>query len=156
MDSAAATTISKSTEQNNNDNSVAGPGTFIGNTDWVQEYQVTTSNFGVEYSRNSGSVVNILTKGGTNDWHGSAFITENSWKTATLSNTQKAFEGLTQVPKYNDEFSGLSGGGPIRKNRLFVFAGFDNEIIPGTAVYTTGNLEPTKAGLANPYILPSQ
>ena len=46
---------------NNNDNSIGGPSVFVANTDWVQEYQVTTSNFGVEYSRNSGSVVNIVT-----------------------------------------------------------------------------------------------
>ena len=133
--------------QNNNDNSVAGPGIFLGNTDWVQEYQVTTSNFGVEYSRNSGSVVNIMTKSGTNAWHGDAFVTENSWKTATLTNTQKAFEGLTQVPIYNDEFSGVSVGGPVVKNKVFVFAGFDNQILPGTTVETTGSLEPTPNGL---------
>jgi len=133
---------------NNNDNSVAGPGMFIGNTDWVSEYQLTTSNFGVEYSRNSGSVVNIVTKSGTNDWHGSIFGSENSWKTATLTNTQKAFEGLTQVPPYNDEFSGASVGGPIVKNRVFVFGGFDNEIIPGSFVDSTGSLEPTPTGLA--------
>jgi len=132
---------------NNNDNSVAGPSTFIGNTDWVEEYQLTTSNFGVEYSRNSGSVVNIVTKSGTNDWHGDAFVTENSWKTATLTNTQIAFEGLTQVPKYNDEYSGISMGGPVIKDKVFVFAGFDNEIIPSTSVYTTGDLEPTPLGL---------
>jgi hypothetical protein len=132
---------------NNNDNSVTGPSTFMGNTDWVQEYQLTTSNFGVEYSRNSGSVVNIVTKSGTNNWHGDAFVTENSWKTASLTNTQVAFEGLTQVPKFNDEFSGISMGGPIVKDKLFVFAGFDNEIIPSTSVYSTGDLEPTPAGL---------
>jgi len=132
---------------NNNDNSIGGPSVFIGDTDWVQEYQLTTSNFGVEYSRNSGSVVNIVTKSGTNNWHGDAFVTENSWKTATLTNTQIAFEGLTQVPKFNDEFSGISLGGPIVKDKLFVFAGFDNEIIPSTSVYTTGNLEPTPTGL---------
>ena len=134
--------------QNNNDNSVAGPAMFFGNMDWVEEYQVTTSNFGVEYSRNSGSVVNIVTKSGTNSWHGDAFITENSWKTSTLTNTQKAFEGLTQVPAFNDEFSGISLGGPILKNKLFVFGGFDDELEPGSTVYTTGDLEPTPAGLA--------
>ncbi|MGD0127057.1 MAG: carboxypeptidase-like regulatory domain-containing protein [Terriglobia bacterium] len=132
---------------NNNDNSIGGPSSFMGNTDWVQEYQLTTSNFGVEYSRNSGSVVNIITKSGTNNWHGDAFVTENSWKTATLTNTQIAFEGLTQVPKYNDEYSGISMGGPIKKDKIFVFAGFDNEIIPSTSVYTTGDLEPTPLGL---------
>jgi hypothetical protein len=132
---------------NNNDNSIGGPSTFMANTDWVQEYQLTTSNFGVEYSRNSGSVVNIVTNSGTNNWHGDAFVTENSWKTATLTNTQIAFEGLTQVPKYNDEFSGISVGGPVIKDKIFVFAGFDDEIIPSTSVYTTGDLEPTPLGL---------
>jgi len=132
---------------NNNDNSIGGPSVFMGNTDWVQEYQLTTSNFGVEYSRNSGSVVNIVTRSGTNNWHGDAFVTENSWQTATLTNTQKAFEGLSQVPKYNDEFSGISMGGPIKKDRIFVFAGFDNEIIPSSSVFTTGDLEPTPLGL---------
>jgi hypothetical protein len=132
---------------NNNDNSIGGPSTFMGNTDWVQEYQLTTSNFGVEYSRNSGSVVNVITKSGTNNWHGDAFGTENSWKTATLTNTQIAFEGLTRVPSYNDEYSGISMGGPIKKDKIFVFAGFDNEIIPSTSVDTTGDLEPTPLGL---------
>lgn len=132
---------------NNNDNTITGPGIYIGNTDWVQEYQITTSNFGVEYSRNSSSVVNIVTKSGTNDWHGSGFVTENSWKTATLTNTQKAFEGLHQVPPYNDEFSGFSMGGPVLKSKIFVFAGFDDEIIPGSSVDTTGALEPTPTGL---------
>ena len=132
---------------NNNDNSVGGPSVFVGNTDWVQEYQVTTSNFGVEYSRNAGSVVNIITRSGTNNWHGDVFGTESNWKLATLTNTQKAFEGLTQVPKFNDEFSGVTIGGPIIKDRVFAFAGFDNEIQPGSTVYTTGNLEPTPAGL---------
>jgi len=133
--------------QNNNDNSVTGPSIMLGNMDWVQEYQVTTSNFGIEYSRNSGSVVNTITKSGTNDWHGSVFGSENSWKTATLTNTQIAFEGLTQVPKYNDEFSGASAGGPIKKNKIFVFGGWDNEIIPGSYVSSTGNFEPTPNGL---------
>jgi hypothetical protein len=132
---------------NNNDNSVAGPTLFMGNTDWVQEYQLTTSNFGVEYSRNSGSVVNIITKSGTNNWHGDAFATESNWRLDTLTNTQKAFEGLTKVPTFNDEFSGISLGGPILKDKLFVFAGFDNEIEPGTSVYSTGDLEPTPLGL---------
>lgn len=134
--------------QNNNDNSVAGPGIFLGNTDWVAEYQVTTSNFGVEYSRNSGSVVNIVTKSGTNQYHGDVFGTEDSWKTATLTNTQKAFEGLTKVPIYQDEFSGVSVGGPIKKDKVFFFAGFDDQLEPQTSVYSTGSLVPTPAGLA--------
>ena len=56
--------------QNNNDNSVAGPGLFVSDAEFVQEYQITTNNFGPEYGRNSGSVVNIIFKSGTNKVHG--------------------------------------------------------------------------------------
>jgi hypothetical protein len=134
--------------QNNNDNSVTGPQIFFANPDFVQEYQVVTNNFGPEYGRNAGSVVNIITKSGTNNWHGDAFITESNWRLDTLSNTQKAFEGLTQVPVFNNEYSGVSVGGPLKKDKLFVFGGFDNNIVPGSTVYGIGSLTPTPAGLA--------
>ncbi|HXJ91949.1 MAG TPA: TonB-dependent receptor [Terriglobia bacterium] len=134
--------------QNNNDNSVAGPSLFMTNPDFVQEYQIVTENFGPEYGRNSGSVVNIVTKSGTNNWHGDAFITESNWRLSTLSNTQKAFEGLTQVPVFNNEFSGVSIGGPLKKDKAFIFGGFDNNIIPGSAVYAEGGLTPTPAGIS--------
>lgn len=132
---------------NNNDNSVTGPGMFVGNPDFVQEYQVVTNNFGPEYGRNAGSVINVLTRSGTNNWHGDVFLSEANNKLNTLSNTQKAFEGLHQLPVLNDEFSGASIGGPILKDRLFVFSGFDDEIIPGSAIASTGSLTPTPAGL---------
>jgi hypothetical protein len=134
--------------QNNNDNSVTGPSLFMTNPDFVQEYQIITNNFGPEYGRNSGSVVNVVTKSGTNTWHGDAFITESNWRLNSLSSGQKAFEGLTQVPVFNSEFSGLSIGGPIKKDKAFIFGGFDNNIIPGTAVYSEGGLTPTPAGIS--------
>jgi len=56
--------------QYNNDNSVTGPAIFVGNSEFVNQYQITTNNFGAEYGRNAGSVVNITTKSGSNTWHG--------------------------------------------------------------------------------------
>lgn len=133
--------------QNNNDNSVAGPYLFFTNVDFVQEYQITTSNFGPEYGRNSGSVVNVVTKSGTNNWHGTVFGVESNSALDSLTNLQKTFEGLKKVPRHNDEFTGGSIGGPIRKHKVFVFGGFDNEIRSESQVYSTGNLTPTPAGL---------
>ncbi|HMD99229.1 MAG TPA: TonB-dependent receptor [Terriglobia bacterium] len=133
--------------QANNDNSVTGPAMFVGNPDFVQEYQVTTSNFGPEYGRNSGSVVNIITRSGTNSWHGDVFGVEANSKLNTLSNTQIAFEGLTKLPVSNEEFSGFSIGGPIRKDKIFVFGGFDDDIVPGGGNFATGSKTPTAAGL---------
>jgi Carboxypeptidase regulatory-like domain len=134
--------------QNNNDNSVAGPSLFLSDSEFVSEYQITTSNFGAEYGRNAGSVVNIITKSGTNEIHGSGYITDNNQRFDTLTNTQKAFEGLTTVPTFNDLFAGATIGGPIIKDKLFFFGGDDAEIINSSSVFGTGLLTPTPAGIA--------
>jgi hypothetical protein len=134
--------------QNNNDNSIGGPSLFLSDSEFVSEYEITTSNFGAEYGRNSGSVVNVVTKSGTNDYHGSLYATENNQRLDTLTNTQKAFEGLTAVPTFNDLFVGGTIGGPIIKDKLFFFGGDNAEIINSSSVYGTGLLTPTPAGIA--------
>lgn len=134
--------------QNNNDNSVGGPGLFLSDSEFVQEYELTTNNFGAEYGRNSGSVVNILTKSGTNTVHGSIYGTEGNSGLEALTNTQKFYQGLTAVPHFNDAFAGATVGGAMYKDKLFYFGGFDTEIIPQSSVYSTGNLTPTPAGIA--------
>ncbi len=133
--------------QNNNDNSVAGPSFFVSSPLFVQEYQIITDNFGPEYGRNSGSVVNEITKSGTNAWHGTILGTESNNYVDALSNQQIYFEDLTGPPRFNDEFTGGGIGGPIWKNHLFVFGGFDNEIVSSTGVFEDGALTPTAAGL---------
>jgi len=143
--------------QNNNDNSVAGPGLFVSDPEFVQEYQITTSNFGPEYGRNSGSVVNIVTKSGTNNVHGSVYGTESNSVLNALSNTQKAFEGLKKPARFNDEFTGGTIGGPLWADHVFFFGGFDNQIVSQQQVYTSGvdnnvgavgSLTPTPNGIA--------
>ncbi len=133
--------------QNNNDNSVAGPSLFVSDSEFVQEYQITTSNFGAEYGRNSGSVVNIVTKSGSNTVHGSVYGSESNAALDSMSNIQKQFEGLTKVPWFNDEFVGGTIGGPLWVNHVFFFGGFDQEYIPGTSVLSSGNITPTPAGI---------
>lgn len=140
--------------QNNNDNSVTGPSLALSNPDFVQEYQATTDNFGPQYGRNSGSVINILTKSGSNAWHGDVGGQENNSVLSTLSNVQKApqslgFLGLTKVPRYNYEFTDATIGGPIWKNHVFVFGGFDDGIVSSNTVYSSGSdLTPTPTGIA--------
>ena len=56
----------------NNDLTVGGPALFVDVQDAVQEYQIVTNNFDARYGRNQGAVVNIVTKGGGNDFHGSS------------------------------------------------------------------------------------
>jgi hypothetical protein len=134
--------------QNNNDNSVAGPAIFVADTDFVSEYQATTSNFGPEYGRNSGSVINILTKSGTNRWHGTVFGEETNSIFTSLTNIEKDYEGVTKPTRFNQEFTGGSIGGPLLKNKVFVFGGFDNQIDSSKNVFTSGGvLTPTPLGI---------
>jgi hypothetical protein len=134
--------------QNNNDNSVAGPALFLADPEFVQQYVIVTNNFGPEYGRNAGSVVNLITKSGTNAWHGSVYESENNSILNSMTSGQRA-GGLTHPPRANDEFGGATVGGPIVKNRAFFFGGFDQEILStGTLFSSGGALTPTPAGLA--------
>jgi hypothetical protein len=143
--------------QNNNDNSVGGPGLFLQDTEFVQQYVLITNQFGPEYGRNAGSVVNVITKSGGNAWHGSVYASENNTVMNSMTNFQKRGVNftsdangnpLTEIPRANDEFGGFTIGGPIVKNKAFFFGGFDQEIISQKTLYTTGGLTPTPAGLA--------
>jgi len=105
--------------QNNNDNYETGPLISLGDPEFVAQYELTTGNFDAEFGRNSGAVVNIITKSGTNNLHGSLYATESNWRFNSLSPNQKNFEGLTGVPAFNDAFLGGTVGGPIAKDKLF-------------------------------------
>ncbi len=141
--------------QNNNDNSVGGPGLFVSDTEFVQQYVLVTNQFGPEYGRNAGSVVNIITKSGGNAWHGSIYENENYSSLNSLNNAQKngfvtdaAGNNLTEQPRLNDEFGGFTIGGPIVKNKLFFFGGFDQEILSTKSIFQSSGFAPTPAGLA--------
>jgi hypothetical protein len=146
--------------QNNNDNSVGGPGLFLSNTEFVGQYVIITNQFGPEYGRNAGSVVNVITKSGSNAWHGSVFGQNRSSYTEALSNTQHNSPKpgsvtstnplgtpFTGPPRFNEEFSGGTIGGPIVKNKAFLFGGLDSDIFSGSGVFTTTSLTPTPTGL---------
>ncbi|HUR37817.1 MAG TPA: carboxypeptidase regulatory-like domain-containing protein [Terriglobales bacterium] len=88
--------------------------------DSVQEFSVLTSNFSAEYGRASGGVVNVATKSGTNQFHGSLF--EFNRLSKLSSNT--AENNANAIPKsrfVRNQF-GYSVGGPVVPNRLFFFS----------------------------------
>ena len=60
--------------QDSNDPSVTGRQQPMNNTDIIQEIRLVTNQFAAEYGRAAGSVMNVLTKSGTNTFHGSAFV----------------------------------------------------------------------------------
>ena len=133
---------------------MTGPAVFLSDPEWVSQYVLVTNNFGPEYGRNAGSVVNLITKGGGNAWHGSIYGNYNNSVFNAMTNLQKNFakdargNPLTQPPALNDTFSGIQVGGPVVKNRLFVAGGFNNEIINQSTPFASGGITPTPDGLA--------
>ena len=76
--------------QDINDPSVSGGQLPLNNPDSIQEVRIITNQFLAEFGRNSGSVVNVIGKSGTNDFHGTAFWFHNNKKLNACSNLDKA------------------------------------------------------------------
>jgi hypothetical protein len=87
--------------------------------DSVQEYSIVTNNFSAQYGRASGGVVNVTTKSGTNQFHGSAW--EYNRLSAYTANTYQ--NEATGLPKgiYTRNQLGYAVGGPILKDKLFFY-----------------------------------
>ncbi|HWC20306.1 MAG TPA: carboxypeptidase regulatory-like domain-containing protein [Terriglobales bacterium] len=150
--------------QNNNDNSVGGPALFFGNQDALQEVQVVTNNFSAEYGRNTGSVVNYVTKSGTNDFHGTAYEFYTGSFLSSLANDQKSptfgfclqnqnptTDNCTEavVPRVVDNRYGGTIGGPVIKNKLWFFGStnYEQQNNGVTPAASTGAFTPTPTGL---------
>ena len=109
--------------------------------DAIQEFKVQTNLYSAEISRTSGGVINILTKSGTNDFHGSLF--EFLRNDRLDANGNYNLTGGQQLPKQKfrqNQFGG-SIGGPIAKNKTFFFADYEalriRQGIPITSVVPT-------------------
>src|SRR6185295_14964676 len=85
----------------------------------VQEFQVNQNGFSAEFGRAGGAVINVVTKSGTNDWHGSAF--EFFRDEALNSNTPILTARNAKRPKSQINQFGATIGGPIKKDRAFFF-----------------------------------
>jgi hypothetical protein len=97
--------------------------------DSVQEFRVTTANYNADEGRSSGAQVSLVTKGGTNNFHGAAY--EYHRNTVTSANdyfvkqSQLAAGEKNDPPKLIRNIFGGAVGGPIIKNRLFFFANYE-------------------------------
>ena len=88
----------------------------------VQEFRVSSNTYGAELGRSGGAVVNVVTRSGSNYWHGSIF---DYYRDGRM-NARFPSVG-TEVSDRQHQF-GFTFGGPIRRNRAFFFAGFDQHI----------------------------
>jgi hypothetical protein len=101
-------------------------GIGIPNPDAIQEFKIQTSTYDSSYGRNPGANVNVVTKSGTNAWHGTAFeFFRNAQMNANdffynrdNPNSKSAKQVLNQ-----NQFGGVLGG-PIKKDKLFIFGSY--------------------------------
>jgi Carboxypeptidase regulatory-like domain len=96
--------------------------------DAVQEFKVITNTFDAEYGRNSGAIINVVTKSGTNQFHGSIYdYVRNSVFDA------KGYFNLTTPDDTQNQF-GATIGGPIRHDKTFFFVSYEGrQLVEGIA-----------------------
>ena len=99
--------------------------------DAVEEVSVQTGNFSVEFGRASGGVFNVVTKSGTNNLHGTLLWRYQSQRFDSISNLNR-LNGIPQSVFSNNVF-GFTAGGPVRKNKTFFFAAFQQHDLHSTA-----------------------
>src|SRR2546422_6641780 len=106
-----------------NDYANGAPGSVLGGNlgvDAIQEFSVLTSNYSAEYGKTSGGVVNAITRSGTNQLHGSVYeFLRNS-----ALDARNFFDPQTIPPFKRNQF-GASAGGPIKKDRTFIFGDYE-------------------------------
>jgi hypothetical protein len=122
--------------------------------DSVEEFRILTNSFDAEYGRNSGSVVNVVTKSGTNQFHGNAY----DFLRNKVLNSRGYFD-TTKAAYVQNQFGGTFGG-PIRKDHTFFFGSYEGNRIrqgkPGdtVAVPTAAERNGDFSLAANPAAVP--
>jgi hypothetical protein len=103
--------------------------------DSVQEFSVLTSNFTAEFGRAGGGIVNVVTKSGTNEFHGTAY--EFNRVSRLSSNTFDNNALGVPISTFTRNQFGYSFGGPVVKNKLFFFSSTEWLRIRSAANITT-------------------
>jgi Carboxypeptidase regulatory-like domain/TonB dependent receptor-like, beta-barrel len=102
--------------------------------DAIREFQVLSSSFTAEFGRSAGGLMNVITKSGTNLWHGDAFY----FITGSSLNATPRF--APQEPDSSQQQFGGVLGGPIKKDRLFFFGSYDQQIRSDPVAVTSGTV----------------
>jgi Cna protein B-type domain./TonB-dependent Receptor Plug Domain. len=146
----------------NNDISVAGQGFQITNPDAVQEVSVQTSNYDAEFGRAGGAVVNVITKSGTNEFHGTLSYLLDSTRDDAITNTQGQVPSTVArgYPPFGiEQWYSATIGGPVLlprfgeggkraiyngHNRTFFFFSYQEQRLRANSTFN--RTVPTQAG----------
>jgi hypothetical protein len=93
--------------------------------DSIEEFRVITNSFDAEYGRNSGAVVNVVTKSGTNEFHGNVY---EFFRNTVLNAKPFTFVAAPKPDFHQNQFGGTFGG-PIKKDKTFFFVAYEGRRI---------------------------
>lgn len=126
----------------------SGRAPFQFSQDAVKEFQVNSNGYSAEFGRAGGAVINVVTKSGTNELHGSAFWFYRD-KSLNANDVINKLQNRPRSPYHFNQF-GASVGGPIRKDRAFFFFNYDGQrsTIPNLVFLNLPSVLPTDAGTA--------
>jgi len=116
-------------------------------TEVVQEFRVSSNSYGAEQGRSGGAVVNVVTKSGSNRVHGTAFYYLRD------SSLGAADPFLAFRPHNRQQQVGGTFGGPLKRNKVFFFAGFDQHIfhVPDVVEFLNGSSQVVPQPSTGPY-----
>src|SRR5580700_4771846 len=88
----------------------------------IEEFKIDNQTYGAEYGRNSGSIMNMATRAGTNEWHADLleYVRNNDLDARNFSNPV----GQVMAPFHRNQFGG-NGGGPIKKDKMFLYLSYE-------------------------------
>ena len=107
----------------NNDDAVAGVRSTM-SQEAVQEFQINRSNYSAEFGRASGGLINIVSKSGSNQFHGDVFGFFRDQALDARNPFAFGAGGVSIHPPYSRQQAGFTLGGPIKSNRTFFFLSY--------------------------------
>jgi hypothetical protein len=120
-----------------------GPNSISGSTlgvDGIKEYKIVTSMFGPEYGMSMGSQMVIVSKSGSNQWHGDMFeyLRNNHMDARNFFESPTSLLGGHRTPPFQRNNFGAAGGGPIRKDKTFFYLVYEGlRLAQQDAIQTT-------------------
>lgn len=120
-------------------------GNVAPNPDAIQEFRVQTNSYNAEYGRFASGIINVLTKSGTNKFHGSLY----EFVRNTVFNANEWGSVLERAPYQRNQFGGTIGG-PIKTDKTFFFFSYSG-LRQNTSTFLAGGIVPTAAERAGDF-----
>jgi outer membrane receptor protein involved in Fe transport len=130
----------------NNDNGIAGQAVQPQNLEAISEVVIQTNSYSAQFGRGGASVTNVIYRSGTNNWHGAGYYRYSGSAFNALT-PELVTAGNKKVPVVVENIPGFRIGGPVLKNKVFIFGSSQWDRLRGAELGAQFTI-PTAAGIA--------